>query len=207
MRHPFRLLALLSASAALTLGAAACGDDGPIADPGPATTPDPASETAYQLTVRTSRGATDAIRASICGDPSSELVELPCGLSLAFARASAPRVYVDRTRDRVLLELQRPASAVFTSLAAGVGEHDLQRGSAWQKLDGRGKGFSIGYGPSTSDMPTVREPTYLSVLVLFDGDMPVPTPAAANVPEDAVVSDAAVEYLVQLATRSEADGS
>lgn len=205
MRLPLRLLSLLTASAAIGLGAAACGDDGAIPDPGPATTPDPAEANAYELTVRSSRGATAAIRASVCGEPSSQLVELPCGLSLSFARASAPRLYVGRTRDRVFLELNRPAAAVFTSLGEGVGDHDLQRGSALQKLDGRGKQFSIGYGPTTADLPTVAAPTYLSVLVLFDGDMPVPTPAASGVPDDAVVRDAAVEYLVQLATRTKAD--
>jgi hypothetical protein len=205
MRHPVRLLLLLLAAVAVTVGVAACGDDGAIPDPGPATTPDPAEENAYELTVRSSRGATAAIRASLCGEPSSQLVELPCGLSLAFARASAPRLYVGRTRDRIFLELNRPATAVFTSLGEGVGEHDLQRGSALQKLDGKGKNFSIGYGPTTSDLPTVVEPTYLSVLVLFDGEMPVPTPAASGVPDDAVVRDAAAEYLVQLATRTKAD--
>lgn len=205
MRHPLRLLPTITAAAALALGMATCGDDGAIPDPAPATTPDPAEERAYELTVRSSRGATAAIRASVCGEPSSQLVELPCGLSLSFARASAPRLYVGRTRDRIFLELNRPATAVFTSLGEGVGDHDLQRGSALQKLDGRGKNFSIGYGPATADLPTVAAPTYLSVLVLFDGEMPVPTPAASGVPDDAVVRDAAVEYLVQLATRTKAD--
>lgn len=205
MRHPLRLLPTITVAAALALGVTACGDDGAIPDPGPATTPDPAEERAYELTVRSSRGATAAIRASVCGEPSSQLVELPCGLSLSFARASAPRLYVGRTRDRIFLELNRPATAVFTSLGEGASDHDLQRGSALQKLDGRGKNFSIGYGPTTADLPTVATPTYLSVLVLFDGEMPVPTPAASGVPDDAVVRDTAVEYLVQLATRAKAD--
>lgn len=205
LRSPARLAAAALTATALAAGLAACGDDRTIPDPGPATTPDAAEQNAYRLTVRSSRGATDAIRASLCGEPSSQLVELPCGVSLAFARVSAPRLYVGRTRDRIFLELERPATAVFTSLGEGVGERDLQRNSALVKLDGSGRQFSIGYGPSTADLPTVATPTYLSVLVLFEGDMPVPTPAASGVPKDAIVSDAAAEYLVQLATRSQAD--
>ena len=205
LRTPARLLAGALCAGALATGLAACGDDGAIPDPGPATTPTAAETNAYRLTVRSSRGGTDAIRASLCGDPSSRLVELPCGLSLAFARVSAPRLYVGRTRDRIFLELERPASAIFTSLGQGVGDRGLARNSALVKLDGSGRRFSIGYGSATADLPTVAKPTYLSVLVLFDGDMPVPTPAAAGVPKDAVVRDAAAEYLVQLATRTKAD--
>ncbi len=204
-RTPARLLAAALAAAALSAGLAACGDDRAIPDPGPATTPDAAERSAYRLTVRSSRGGTDAIRASLCGEASSRLVELPCGLSLAFARVSAPRLYVGRTRDRIFLELERPASAIFTSLGQGVGDRGITRNSALVKLDGTGRRFSIGYGPSTADLPTVATPTYLSVLVIFDGDMPVPTPAASGVPKDAVVRDAAAEYLVQLATRAAAD--
>lgn len=198
-------LAATAASAALLTGLAACGDDAAVPDPGPATTPDESEQTAYRLTVRSSRGGTDAIRASLCGSPSSQLVELPCGLSLAFARVSAPRLYVGGRYDRVFLELERPASAVFTSLGQGIGDRAIERNSALTKLEGSGRRFSIGYGPYTADMPTVARPTYLSVLVLFENEMPVPTPAASGVPDDAVVRDAAAEYLVQLATRSKAD--
>lgn len=204
-RSPARLLAVALTASALASNVAACGDDRAIPDPGPTTTPDAAERSAYRLTVRSSRGGTDAIRASVCGDPSSRLVELPCGLSLAFARVSAPRLYVGRTRDRVVLELERPASAIFTSLGRGFGDRGLTRNAALTKLGGSGQRFSIGYGPSTADLPTVASPTYLSVLVIFDGDMPVPTPAASGVPKDAVVRNAAVEYLVQLATRTQAD--
>ena len=201
-----RALAVASAVTVLSGGLAACGDDDrAIPDDTQATSPDPAEQNAYRLTVRSSRGATDAIRASLCGEPSSRLVELPCGVSLGFARVSAPRLYVGRTYDRVFLELERPASAIFTSLGQGEGERALTRNSAMTKLDGTGRRFSIGYGPSTADLPTVAAPTYLSVLVIFDGDMPVPTPRASGVPEDAVVSNAAAEYLVQLATRTKAD--
>ncbi len=193
------------AAALLGAGLTGCGDDRAIPDDSPATSPDPAEQNAYRLTVRSSRGATDAIRASLCGDPSSQLVELPCGVSLGFARVSAPRLYVGRTYERVFLELERPASAIFTSLGKGDGDRSLTRNAAMTKLDGTGRRFSIGYGPRTSDLPTVATPTYLSVLVIFDGDMPVPTPAASGVPKDAVVRNAAVEYLVQLATRTKAD--
>lgn len=195
------LLLALGGTAALS----GCGEEGPIDDPAPASEPSETEQNAYRLTVRSSRGGTDAIRASICGTPSSALVELPCGVSLGFARVSAPRLYVGRTRDRLFLELERPASAIFTSLGQGVGDRGLVRRSALVKLGTAGRNASIGYGPSTADLPTVAEPTYLSVLVLFEGDMPVPTPAASGVPEDAVVRGAAVEYLVQLATRTKAD--
>lgn len=182
-----------------------CGDDRAVADPSPATAPDPGEENAYRLTVRSSKGATDGIRASLCGTPSSQLVELPCGVSLGFARVSAPRLYVDRTRDRLFLELERPATAIFASFAQGVGERGLERRSALVKLGGSGRRASIGLGQNTADFPTVAEPSYLSVLVMFDGAMPVPTPAASGVPKDATVEGAAAEYLVQLATRSRLD--
>lgn len=195
------LLLTLSAAGAL----AGCGADGPVPDPGPATTAEPPEDSPYRLTVRSSKGGTDAIRASLCGTPSSRLVELPCGVSLGFARVSAPRLYVNRDRDRIFLELESPASAIFASLAQGVGERGLERRSALVKLGDQGTRASIGYGTSTNDFPTVAGPTYLSVLVIFKDDMPVPQPAASGVPEDAVVKGAAVEYLVQLATRSRLD--
>lgn len=201
-----RLAVALLSVAALLGGLAACGDDDrAIPADSPASTPDAAEQNAYRLTVRSSRGATDAIRASLCGDPSSELVELPCGVSLGFARVSAPRLYVGRRYDRMFLELKRPASAIFTSLGQGVGDRAVTRNSALTKLDGTGRRFSIGLNPSMSDTPTVAAPTYLSILVVFQADMPVPTPAASGVPKDAVVVGASAEYLVQLATRSEAD--
>lgn len=201
-----RLAAALLSAAALAAGLTACGDDDrAIPADSPATSPDPAEQNAYRLTVRSSRGATDAIRSSLCGDPSSRLVELPCGVSLGFARVSAPRLYVGRRYDRVFLELQRPASAIFTSLGQGVGDRAITRNSALTKLDGTGRRFSIGLNPTVTDLPTVAAPTYLSVLVIFDGDMPVPTPAASGVPKDAIVTGATAEYLVQLATRTKAD--
>ncbi|MDO9356222.1 MAG: hypothetical protein Q7T55_21165 [Solirubrobacteraceae bacterium] len=197
------LAALLATGSGLAL--AGCGDDRAVSDPAPETTPDPATENAYRLTVRSSKGGTEAIRASLCGTPSSKLVELPCGVSLGFARVSAPRLYTDRIRDRLFLELDRPATAIFASLAQGVGERGLERRSALVKLGGGGRRASIGYGPSTGDFPTVEDPSYLSVLVLYKDPMPVPAPAASGVPDDATVSGAAAEYLVQLATRSKLD--
>lgn len=205
---------LIALSLAATLGGtvlAGCGEDRAIPDHGPdsakVTTPDPSANDAYRLTVRSSRGGTDAIRASLCGRPSSALVELPCGVSLGFARVSAPRLYVGRTRDRLFLELEKPASAIFTSLAQGVGDRGVLRQSTLTKLGSAGKRASIGLGPTTADLPTVKEPTYLSVLVVFEGEMPVPTPAASGVPADATVAGATAEYLVQLATRTKADDS
>ena len=194
---------LLTLSAVGTL--AGCGDDRAVPDPGPPTTAQAPEENPYRLTVRSSQGGTDAIQASLCGTPSSRLVELPCGVSLGFARASAPRLNVGRDRDRIFLELQQPASAIFTSLGQGVGERGLERRSALVKLGEAGTRASIGYGTATSDFPTVAEPTYLSILVLFEDEMPVPRPAASGVPGDAVVRGAAAEYLVQLATRSRLD--
>ncbi len=41
--------------------------------------------------------------------------------------------------------------------------------------------------------------------MIYENEMPVPTPAAKGVPEDAVVRNASAEYLVQLATRNKAD--
>jgi hypothetical protein len=207
MRRRFALAPLLTALLATGAGAAlaGCGDDRAVPDPAPASTPDPATENAYRLTVRSSKGGTEAIRASLCGTPSSKLVELPCGVSLGFARVSAPRLYTDHTRDRLFLELERPATAIFASLAQGVGERGLERRSALVKLGGSGRRASIGYGPSTGDFPTVADPSYLSVLVLYKDPMPVPQPAASGVPEDATVTGAAAEYLVQLATRAKAD--
>ncbi len=204
-RHSALAFLLLLAGTTGVAGLTGCGDDRAVSDPSPASQPDPAEENAYRLTVRSSQGATDGIRASLCGTPSSKLVELPCGVSLGFARVSAPRLYVDRNRDRLFLELERPATAIFASLAQGVGDRGLERRSALVKLGGGGRRASIGYGPSTGDFPTVAEPSYLSVLVLFEGAMPVPTPAASGVPKDATVKGAAAEYLVQLATRSTLD--
>jgi hypothetical protein len=195
------LAALVAGSATL----AGCGKDHTVAPQVVQTTPDEAEQNAYQLTVRSSQGATEAIRASLCGRASSQLVELPCGVSLGFARVSAPRLYVGRTRDRLFLELQKPASAIFTSLAQGEGDRGLTRRSALVKLGGSATRASIGYGPSTSDLPKTTEPTYLSVLVIFKDDMPVPTPAASGVPKDAVVRGATAEYLIQLASRSKLD--
>ena len=67
-----------------------------------------------------------------------------------------------------------------------------------------GRRASVGYTQTAADYPTVAQPSFLSVLVVFDGDMPVPSPAADGVPEDAVIRSASAEYLVQLATRSRA---
>lgn len=204
-RRPALASLLAIAATAGPLALVGCGTGDAVSDPAPASQPDPAEENAYRLTVRSSQGGTDALRASLCGSPSSKLVELPCGLSLGFARVSAPRLYTGFTRDRLFLELERPASAIFASLGQGVCDRGLERRSAFVKLAGGGRRASIGYGPSTGDFPTVARPSYLSVLVIFEGDMPVPTPAVAGVPDDAVVRGAAAEYLVQLATRSRAD--
>lgn len=198
-----RPLLLLLAAVLAVLGG--CGGTGPVADPPAQTTPDEDVQAAYRLTVSSSQGATEAIRTSICGDPSSRLIELPCGVSLGFARASAPRLQVGRERDRIFLDLEQPAMAIFTSLGRGEGERGITRRSAWTRLSETGQRASIGYGVATADLPDVREPTYLSVLVMFRDDLPAPTPLASGVPEDAVIRGAAVEYLVQLATRSEAD--
>lgn len=198
-----RRLALLLAAGAALLGG--CGDSGPIDDPAPQTTPDEDAQANYRLKVSSEQGGTEAIRTSVCGDPSSRLIELPCGLSLGFARVSAPRLYVGRERDRIFLDLEQPATAIFTSLGRGEGERGITRRSAWVRLSETGRRASIGYGTATADLPDVKEPTYLSVLVLFENELPAPTPLASGVPEDAVIRNAAVEYLVQLATRSKAD--
>lgn len=195
---------LLPLVLAALLGIGGCGDRA-IPDDQQPTSPAKAEVDAYRLTVHSSQGETDAVRTSVCGSPSSRLVELPCGVSLGFARVNAPRLFVWRGRDRIFLELARPASAVFTSLAQGTGERGLTRRSAMQQLPGSGKRFWIGYGPTVEDYPTTTTPTYLSVLVIFEGEMPVPTPVAAGVPEDAVVRRGSAEYLVQLATRTRAD--
>ena len=197
-----RILLLLGLTTVAALGG--CGDRA-IPDDGQATTPDAAKVDAYRLTVHSSQGQTEALRTSTCGSPSSRLVELPCGVSLGFARVNTPRLFVWRGRDRIFLELGSPAKAVFTSLAQGTGPRGLTRRSALQQLSGTGKRFWIGYGPTVEDYPTTTSPTYLSVLVVYDGDMPVPSPAASGVPKDATVRNASAEFLVQLATRSKAD--
>ncbi|MEH3054485.1 MAG: hypothetical protein PGN13_10845 [Patulibacter minatonensis] len=200
MRLPSLLAGVLIA--ALLAG---CGTDRAVPDVPEATAPDPAELDAYRLTAHSSQGETEAIRTSTCGSASSRLVELPCGVSLGFARVNAPRLFVWRGRDRIFLELGSPASAVFTSLAQGEGDRGLTRRSAWQQLPGTGKRFWVGYGATVEDLPTTTTPTYLSVLVVYEGDMPVPTPAVAGVPDDAVVRNASAEFLVQLATRNKAD--
>lgn len=206
MPSRLRPAAVLLSSALLagSLFAAGCGDDGAVEDAAPETSTEVADDP-YRLTVSSSRGKTEALRASICGEPSSPLVELPCGLSLGFVRGNATRLYVGRVRDRVFLELERPASAIFTSLAQPSGERGLMRRSALTKLGERGRKASIGLGPETADLPTVQAPTYLSVVVVFqDEELPAPRPLASGVPDDAVVRGATAEYLVQLATRTQA---
>ncbi len=195
------LLALL---AALTLPLAACGSDDGVPDPAPETTSE-AEDNPYRLTVSSSRGSTDAVRASVCGQASSPLVELPCGVSLGFARNNASRLYVARQRDRIFFELERPAAAIFTSLAQPDGERGLMRRSALTQLGERGRKASIGLGPATEDLPTVQAPSFLSVLVVYEEEMPVPVPAASGVPDDAVIANATAEFLVELATRRQAD--
>jgi len=198
--RPAAALLLLAGS----IFAAGCGDDRAVQDPAPETTAETADDP-YRLTVSSSRGKTDALRASVCGEASSPLIELPCGISLGFVRNNATRLYVGRVRDRVFLELERPAAAIFTSLAQPEGERGLVRRSALTKLGERGRKASIGLGPETADLPTTKAPTYLSVLVVFeDEELPAPRPLASGVPEDAVVRGASAEYLVQLATRTKA---
>ncbi|MFT4034480.1 MAG: hypothetical protein QM679_02770 [Patulibacter sp.] len=197
-----RLLLLVLGVSAVAFGG--CGDQA-IPDDGQRTSPDAATDDAYRLTVHSSQGETDALRTSTCGTPSSRLVELPCGVSLGFARVNAPQLFVWRTGDRLFLDLSSPATAVFTSLAQGSGQRGLLRRSALQQLSGSGKRFWLGAGPTLADYPTTTTPTYLSVLVLYKDDVPVPRPAAAGVPDDAVVRNASAEFLVQLATRTAAD--
>lgn len=197
--------ALLPLGLALAAALGGCGDEA-IPDNDQATTPEASEQDAYRLTVHSSQGETEAVRTSVCGAPSSRLVELPCGVSLGFARVNAPRLFVWRGRDRIFLELGSPAAAVFTSLAQGTGPRGLTRRSALQQLPGTGKKrYWIGYGGAVEDYPTTTTPTYLSVLVVYENDMPVPTPAVKGVPDDAVVRSASAEYLVQLATRADAD--
>jgi hypothetical protein len=197
-----RSLLLLAGLCAALLGG--CGDRA-IPDAGQSTTPDPAEQDAYRLTVHSSQGETEAIRASVCGTPSSRLVELPCGVGLGFARVNASRLFVWREGDRIFLELGSRASAVFISLAQGDGQRGLTRRTALQQLRGTGKRFWLGSNPVVEDYPTTTTPTYLSVLVTYERDMPVPSPAASGVPDDAVVKRASAEFLVQLATRNKAD--
>lgn len=192
---------LLACGAALLI--AGCGDA--INEPERPTTPDGAALDAYRLSVHSTQGKTDAVRTSVCGTPSSKLVELPCGLSLGFARTSAPRLFVWRGRDRLYLELGSDATAVFTALAEPSGERGLVRRSSWQQLSSTGRRFWIGLSPRNADYPRPDHPTYLSVLVVYAEEMPVPTPTAPSVPDDATVGGASAEFLVQLATRRKAD--
>jgi hypothetical protein len=197
-----RALLMLGVLAAAAMGG--CGDRA-IPDDGQATTPDPAEVDAYRLTIHSSQGQTEALRTSTCGAPSSRLIELPCGVSLGFARVNVPRLFVWRGRDRIFLELGSPASAVFTSLSQGTGPRGLTRRAAMQQLSGTGKRFWIGYGSGVEDYPTTTNPTYLSVLVVYDGDMPAPSPLPSGAPKDAVVRNGSAEFLVQLATRAKAE--
>ncbi len=197
-----RAVLMLGALAAVALGG--CGDRANPDDAGVATTPDQAEVDAYSLSVHSSQGETQALRTSVCGTPSSRLIELPCGVSLGFARVNAPRLFVWRAGDRIFLELGSRATSVFTSLAQESGDRGLVRRSAWQQLAGSGKRFWLGAGPTTADYPRTTRPTYLSVLVSYDADMPAPTPTAPSAPEDAVVRHASAEFLVQLATRDQA---
>lgn len=192
---------LLAAIAVLTLSG--CGDA--IEEPARPTTPSGAALEAYRLSVHSTQGKTDALRTSVCGTPSTKLVELPCGLSLGFARTSAPRLFVWRGRDRLYLELGSKATAVFTALAEPSGDRGLVRRSSWQQLASSGKRFWIGLNPRNADYPRPDRPTYLSILVVYADEMPVPTPAAPSVPKDATVTGASAEFLVQLATRRKAD--
>ncbi|MDQ8046594.1 MAG: hypothetical protein AAGC46_19115 [Solirubrobacteraceae bacterium] len=196
---PLLLLALLTGALA------GCGKDHAVATQAVATSPEATDDDPYRLTVRSSQGGTEAIPNSLCGAPSSKLVVLPCGVSLGFARANAPRLNVWRTGDRIFLELQSPATAIFASLAQGEGDRGLTRRDAWVKLGNGGRRATIGYNSHTADLPKTVEPTYLSVLVVFDGDMPVPQPAPSGTPKDAVVRGATAEYLVQLAARTKAE--
>jgi hypothetical protein len=201
MRGGLRCRALLTLSLALFATLGGCGSQA-IPDDRQATSPDAAVADDYRLTVHSSQGETEAVRASVCGAPSSRLVELPCGVSLGFARVNAPRLFVWRAGDRLFLELGSPAAAVFTSLAQPNGPRGLTRRAAMQQLPGTSKKrFWIGYNPSSGDYPTTSAPTYLSVLVVYEHEMPAPSPTAAGVPDDAVVRNASAEFLVQLATR------
>ncbi len=149
--------ALLPLGLVLAATLTGCGDQA-IPDNDQATTPEPAEQDAYRLTVHSSQGETEAVRTSVCGAPSSRLVELPCGVSLGFARVNAPRLFLWRGRDRIFLELGSPAAAVFTSLAQGTGPRGLTRRSAMQQLPGAARSATGSATGRRGGLPHPRRP-------------------------------------------------
>ena len=152
------------------------------------------------LVVRSSLGRTEAVRASLCGHPSSGLIELSCGVSLDLAAASATRLPVARVHDRVFLNFAQPTTAVFVELLRKQG-NQFSRRNTMVRPGGDANSVSIGLSTRSGNYPTVAQPTYLDVLAVFSDSVPAPAPLASGVPKNATVSKASAEYLIQLAAQ------